>query len=291
MHFSDEIETQIKELNGIAHAEESIYRSDKGDHMAVGYYAGNGVYEYLTKCEKKDNFFWTSGTLWLLVYGDENFEPKVLTVASENKLGERTTVEEKNAVHAAQCIVKGTGVPINFIRFDPEKTMETIQYWEPGMKDIPEISSEGLKNILMLYGLKMNEVMVHKSINDKSSSPYHDWQRQNMGDSVVAADIDLVRHDKGKPLEIIELKRSYIDIDKWEPYQQDYKNFILISKLAKKRHIDFYIVYNRRIKKPFFDDVSRLKIFEFDHRMQPYCRLSGYKSIEQFAKNTIKENK
>lgn len=258
--------------------------------MSQDYYAGNGVYEYLIECEEKDKFYWTSGKLWLLVYGDERYDPKVLTVASENCLGNRTTNEERNAVRVAQRITERTMVPVNFIRFDPEKDMDTVQYWEPGMKDIPEISSERLKKRLMLYGLKMNEIMAHKSINDKSSSPYHDWQRKNMGDSVVVADIDLVRYDESGPLEIIELKRSYIDIDKWEPYKQDYRNFILISKLARARNLDFYIVYNRRVKEPFYDDVSKLKIFEFDHRMQTYCHLLGYKSIDQFAKNTIKES-
>lgn len=258
--------------------------------MSVDYYVGNGVYKYLVKSKYKDKFFWTSGNLWLLVYGDENFEPKVLTVASEHKLGQNTTIQERSAVHVAQLITEGTEVPVNFIRFDPEKTMETVQYWESGMKNIPEISSERLKEKLMMYGLKMNEVMAHKSINDKSSSPYHDWQRKNMGDSVVVADIDLVRRDGDEPIEIIELKRSYIDIDKWEPYQQDYRNFILLSKLARKRNVNFYIIYNKRTKQPFFDDVSRLKIFEFDHRMQTCCHLSGYKTIEQFAKSTTWEN-
>lgn len=257
--------------------------------MAADYYIGNGVYEYLVECEEGKSFYWTAGNLWLLVYGDENFEPKVLTVASENKLGQRTTVEEKDAVHVAQYITKGTEVPVNFVRFAPQETMDVVQYWEPGMKNISEISSENLKKRMMAYGLKMNEIMVHKSINDKSSSPYHDWQRRNMGDSVVVADIDLVRRDEDKPIEIIELKRSYIDLDKWEPYRQDYRNFILISKLARKRNMDFYIVYNRRIKDPFWDDVSRLKIFEFDHRLKTHCRLIGYKTIERFAKDQIKE--
>lgn len=85
------------------------------------------------------------------------------------------------------------------------------------------------------YGLKMNEMPAQKSINDKSSSPYHDWQRVHMGNSVVVADIDLLRLENGVPTEIIELKRSFIDIEKWEPYQKDYRNFCLISKLARKR--------------------------------------------------------
>jgi len=255
--------------------------------MSVGYYVGNGVYKYLIKSEDRDKFFWTSGNLWLLVYGDENFDPKVLTVASAGRLGKTTAIEEKKAVRVARLITEGTEVPINFVRFDPEKDMEKVQYWEPGMKNIPEISSEKLKSRLMMYGLKMNGAMAHKRINDRSSSPYHDWQRKNMGDSVIATDIDLLRHDGNRLTEIIELKRSYKDIEEWEPYQKDYKNFILLSKLAGKKNVGFYIVYNKRTKEPFFDDVSKLKIFEFDHRMPEYWRLLGYRTIEQFAKNMI----
>lgn len=258
--------------------------------MSTNYYIGNGVYRYLAGCKERDNFFWTSGNLWMLVYGDGNFEPRVLTVASASRLGQSTSVEEKNAVREARRITEGTDVPVNFIRFDPKKTMATVRYWEPGMRHIQEISSVSLKERLMAYGLTMNERTAHKSINDRSSSPYHNWQRNNMGDSVVAADIDLVRHDGNNPIEIIELKRSYIAIDKWEPYKQDYRNFILPSKLAEKRNINFYIVYNRRTKQPFFDDVSRLKIFEFDHRMPICCRFSCYKTIERFEENTAKEN-
>lgn len=259
--------------------------------MSDAYYTGNGIYEYLAKGTNRDDFFWTSGHLWLLVYGDECFVPKVLTVASGSRLGVNTTDEERMAVHVAGQIIQGTNIPVNFIRFDSDKPVETIQYWESKMKCLSEISSEELKNRFARYGLKMNDIMTHKSINDRSSSPFHDWQRKNMGDSVVVADIDLVRYRNNVPVEIIELKRSYIELERWEPYPVDYKNFILLSKLSHARGLQFYIVYNKRIKTPFYDDVSRLKIFEFDDRRQPYCQLAGYRTIGQFAESTAGEQR
>jgi hypothetical protein len=60
---------------------------------------------------------------------------------------------------------------------------------------------------------------------------------------------------------------------------------MLLSRLARKRNLGFYIVYNHRNKDPFFDDISKLKIFEFDHRTQNYCRFAGYKTIRQFAED------
>lgn len=259
--------------------------------MSAVYYTGNGIYEYLAQAENRKDFFWTSGHLWLLVYGDEEFVPKVLTVASGNRLDANTTAEERAAAHVACQITQGTNIPVNFVRFDPDKHVETVRYCEPGMKCLPEISSEELKNKFARYGLKMNDIMAHKSINDRSSSPFHDWQRKNMGDSVVVTDIDLVRYRDNDPVEIIELKRSCIELDSWEPYQQDYKNFILLSKLSHARDLKFFIVYNKRVKTPFFDDVSRLKIFEFDDRRQPCCRAAGYRTIEEFADGTAGERR
>lgn len=255
----------------------------------MDYYVGNGIYDFLIECKEKDDFFWTSGNLWILTYGDSNYEPKVVTVASGNQLNIKITESEMRTVNVAKQLVEGTDVGINFVRFDSNKSISQVRYWNPGMEKIPIISSDELKNRFLQYGLKMNEMRVHKSINDKSSSPYHDWQRENMGDAVIVADVDLIRYYAEKPQEIIELKRSFIDIERWEPYKQDYKNFILLSKLARKRKLDFFIVYNHRTKVPLFDDVSKLKIFEFDHRIPTYCKLLGYKSIQQFAEKSTKK--
>lgn len=253
------------------------------------YYAGNGVYDFLIKNGYQDSFFWTSGNLWLLVYGDEDNEPKVLTVASENALNVKVTDEERMAVHVAQQIAAGIGVPVNYVRFDPNKPIERVRYWETGMRKIPVISSSDLRGRFSRFGLRMNEKAAGKRINDRSSSPYHEWQRAHMGASVVVSDIDLLRLEEGIPVEIIELKRSYIALEKWKPYPEDHNNFELISKLARKRGLGFYIVYNRRTKTPFFDDVSRLKIYTFDHRQRPCSRLLGYKTILRFAKNGTDE--
>lgn len=251
----------------------------------MGYYVGNGVYDYLFKCDNRANFYWTSRELWLLVYGNENSEPKVITVASKNRLGGKTASQERDAVRVAQQIARGTHIPVNFVRFSSDENMEKFQYWEPKKNDIEEISSEALKNKFMVYGLKMNANKAHKSINKTSSSGYQDWQRENMGNSVVAVDIDLLRYQGAELTEIIELKRSYKDCNEWEPYPEDNQNFRLLSKLAEKRGLGFYIVYNRRTETPFYDDVSKLKIFLYDHRMEKSFKLLGYRTIQQFAEN------
>ena len=60
-----------------------------------------------------------------------------------------------------------------------------------------------------------------------------------------------------------------------------YSRFILLVDQA-------WIGYKEAAVSGMSDDVSKLKIFEFDHRMQTYCRLLGYKSIRQLAEGSTK---
>ena len=80
------------------------------------------------------------------------------------------------------------------------------------MHTMPVLSDMDLRERFEQYGLTMNEKRAKKSINDKGSSTYHEWQRTHMGDSILAVDIDLLRLDNGRISEIIELKRSHKDI-------------------------------------------------------------------------------
>lgn len=249
----------------------------------MNYYVGNAVYDYLLENNMQHNFFWMSADKWLLVYGDEHHEPKVVSVVTQGDISENLTQSEKNALKVVKNIVKNTDVGMNLIKYNPDKDLQEVQYWELGEAETTTINMEQLKDRFLAYGLKMNSVSASKEINDKSSSSYHEWQRRNMGSSITVADIDLIRFIDNKVGEIIELKRSRDAIEKWEPYKEDYHNFVLLSKLAAKADIDFYILYNYRRKRPFLDDISKLKMFEFDHRKENCCRLLGYGKIEDFA--------
>lgn len=251
--------------------------------MMSDYYKSNSVYEYLSRCDNKENFFWVSGNMWLILYGNQESEPKVLTVVSEMDISKELCEGEIVAVKTAKKLVEGTNVMCNFIRFQPKKKIENVIYWEEGDSRLSNISSDNLKKRLEAYGLKINSLRAKKDINSKSSSPYHEWQRENMGAEIVASDIDLIRMTNSEPIELIELKRSKIPIEKWQPYQEDYRNFLLLSRLANYRKLQFYIVYNHRQKVPvFIDDIQILKVFEFN-KTQDYCRLLGYMSIENFT--------
>lgn len=249
----------------------------------MDYYVGNAVYNYLIENNMQHNFFWTSRDKWILVYGDENCDPKVVSVVTQGDISECLTDKEINTLKVVKNIVKRTNIGMNFIKYNPKDGLHKVRYWELEETELITIDMEQLKNRFMAYGLELNTVPTSKDINDKSSSAYHEWQRNNMGSSITVSDIDLIRFIGNDVGEIIELKRSKDAIEQWKPYEDDYNNYILLSKLAVKANIAFYILYNYRQKRPFYDDISRLKMFEFDYRIEAYYRLLGYGRIEDFA--------
>ncbi len=249
----------------------------------MSYYESNGIYEYLKENNIKD-FFWTSLDKWILVYGNDRQEPKVVSVvvkASGNSEG--VSQQEKNIISVVKCIVKDTDIHMNFIRYDADKPLETVQYWEAGSAPLETITMDDLRNRFIHHGIKMNENKTKKLINDRSSSQYNEWQRENMGSDVTVSDIDLIRFKGNEIKEIIELKRSIIPLERWNPYKADFNNFILLSKLAVEAGIGFYIAYNYRQERPFLDDISYIKLFEFDYRMKEYYKFIRYLSIEEFV--------
>lgn len=118
----------------------------------MNYYVGNGVYDFLINHQKSRNFFWTSGNIWLLVYGDEQNEPKVLTVASGNKLEDKTAAERCAMAYGIQ-VTRNTDVPVNFVRFDPSSPIEQVRYWAQGTRMTAIISSKELWKMFQEYGL------------------------------------------------------------------------------------------------------------------------------------------
>jgi hypothetical protein len=103
-----------------------------------------------------------------------------------------------------------------------------------------------------------------KSVNDATSSAYHNWQRSSLG-SIKVTDIDLVRLSaEGEPIEAIELKRSFSPLQEWNPYSADYVNFNLLLAVCSRSAMRMTIAYNVRQTKPVFNDnASRLALFSY----------------------------
>lgn len=138
------------------------------------------------------------------------------------------------------------------------------------------------------FGLPVSNTHTAKYLNDATSSAFHKWQRSSLGAALMVSDIDLWRlSDAGNPELVFELKRSYIDLSKWKPYPDDYRNFKLISNLCNLAGIQFKIIYNQRLTNPFNDKIDKLKIFSLDFSKTPPITEDGIILLDEFRKLII----
>lgn len=235
------------------------------------YYRSNGLYDYLDRNPNLSLKF-PKGDLWTLIYADkeENFEPRVLALvvgvdAAGN--GPANVLETKDLL---EQISNRTGVPLVTIIFRTDVSNITSVSYALGNEPTSTISLNQLAQNLNNLGLPLNNQITNHAINSASSSAYQNWQRDNLGNRIVAVDIDMFKISvQGDIIKFYELKRSFMSFDRWRPYVDDYNNFRAISRLANLCDVQFEIVYNIRTKNPWNDDVSNLNIFEVDFRNNP----------------------
>ncbi len=222
----------------------------------MSYYNSNAIYDSLVG---NRNYCWTVGNAWILVYGDQDATPKVIVFAHDHSWQHDNRVP---AVIAA--LSRRTGLPTLHIEFDvnaPEITQVTHHVDD---RTTQVLNSEQLKALFAGCGVPVNNQSFSKAINDRESSVYHKWQRAMLG-NITVSDIDLIPVQNQQMQCIMELKRSYIDIQSWRPFDKDKANFRLLHNLCTKARLGFVIAYNVRHKEPkFFDDPSRIKLFYYD---------------------------
>jgi len=203
-------------------------------------------------------FRWVSGNAWALIYGDRNSTPLACALVygkSWNFQVEMHTLLKR--------IAEASKIPFVSIMFDDAATEITDVFFKINEEEMLLISLSDLRDIFESFGLPVKRGAASKAINDSSSSAYHQWQRANLG-SITVSDIDLFRKSSGgAPGEIIELKRSYISLEKWRPFPDDYANFNLLSSVADRCGVLFTIAYNLREKSPFRDDATRLSVYKY----------------------------
>lgn len=230
------------------------------------YYSSNALYSHI---ETKDcpDFFWVSGNSWSLLYRDSNGYPKVVVFVSGNSSAKMDRVGRERMLRLRKLtheLAARAGSLFGTIEFDDnvERVSEVVLNGEL-------TSVDGLKAWFADCSLPVQaDGGALKAINDASSSAYHNWQRAALG-RITVTDLDLIRIDleTGHIKILYELKRSYIELDKWTPFSAYYPNFNLLSIFAEMAKISFNIVYNVRYKSPnFYDDVSMLSIFSYSRR-------------------------
>jgi len=226
------------------------------------YYKGNAIYDELSRVNH--NFIWATGNAWLLIYGDKKSNPKVFTLV----VG-KSWKKQLDIIKALKFISSKTSIPFFLIKFNDEKesSIDKIAFISSIEKKKDIITLDELKNKFINVGLDIKFAKSHKYLNDKESSLYHKWQRNELGYNITVSDVDLIRINKktGEPTEFIELKRSYIEVDKWFPYSDDFANFNLIyNTIAPSTNINFNILYNQRLTRPsFIDKHNPVSIFSY----------------------------
>lgn len=224
----------------------------------LSYYKTNAVYGLL-ELEEEHPFVWVSGNAWMLVYGDQNAYPQALVLAFGS-----SWETQKDVISVAKKIAQKSGIPLLFVKFnDAAPLIDKVGFGKPGQKPC-ELNLDELKNEFRKLGLPVRSGACGKSVNDATSSAYHNWQRSSLG-SIKVTDIDLIRLSaEGEPIEAIELKRSFSPLKQWNPYPVDYVNFNLLLAVCDKSAMKMTIAYNVRQTRPVFnDDASRLALFSY----------------------------
>jgi len=253
------------------------------------YYQSNALYDYL-KRRNITKFEFTSKNLWQLVYGDSRANPKLLVVVSGVKAREiyaEPSAEERKACKRLKQLSSLTKVPMLFIRFTVDRDVENVYIYNNKNKNFTVMTMDKLAQLYKEFGLPVRKGSTSKYLNDKASSAYHKWQRNSLGKDLSVTDIDLMKIDLTKDaiIEIYELKRSYISLSKWEPYEDDYKNFRLLGNLLSGTGIPLKIVYNVRKTKPNLnDDISKLKIFKVDVTKEKLIEYESTIQLEEFIR-------
>ena len=143
---------------------------------------------------------------------------------------------------------------------------EVVSVWEESVGQWRMLGYDQLRDIYERYGV-VQPGTARKRVNQYTSSPYHDWQRSNLG-RITVSDFDLIKYVDGEVKEIVELKRSKIPLDTWTPYTNDFPNFALLINtiVGSGKRIPFTLYYNlmRAGQKGMrVEDTSRIKVFDF----------------------------
>ncbi len=244
------------------------------------YYKSNAVYEAInTQKQQFARLKFVVGDAWQLVYGDNNCIPLVLVYASgvqENILNEPLTSEEKEGFSLLNILGSRANLPVLFVRFNATASaIEEVKFSDASF-NFRTVTMSELSQIFQGFGLPVSNTKTAKYLNDATSSAYHNWQRGSLGQALTVSDIDLWKVDsEGNPLKFYELKRSFIALDRWAPYVDDYRNFKLLHAVAVRAKMEFKILYNLRTKNPWHDDATRLSVFSVNFALAPPITFLG----------------
>lgn len=250
-------------------------------------YTGNAINKYVYN-EGLDYYF-SAEHNWMLVYGNAASIPKILVFVSKvANINNNRTDDERKEANKAFSIARYLKLPFIFVRFMANNGL--VGVWEKSIGQWQIVTYDQLRNIYERYGV-VQPGTAKKCVNQYISSSYHDWQRNSLG-RITVSDFDLIKYNDGKVNKIIELKRSKVPLDEWEPYSDDYPNFALLINtiVGSGEKITFTLYYNlMRAGKTGMreEDISQIKVFNFiipnnmiSSNQVQYC-FHGYYKLDQ----------
>ncbi len=255
------------------------------------YYDGNELYRYLVEQKLTDRFFWVSADMWTLLYANSNCEPAFLCFVSKvnekEELSKSATPEEAVAFRRFCVLAEQAQLPLISLRFveDGFHNCEQFRFKVFQSGEPPcTITPNQLLLWMQQHGLQFQRGAAAKKINKNPSSSFHLWQRKNLG-NITAIDIDLLHFDDSRVDTIYELKRSKVPLNKWDPtmFEIDRSDYCAELMLAQRAGADFKTIYNvRHLEPAFFDDISRLKIYDMNQGWPGKCL--GQFAVEDYFK-------
>lgn len=163
-------------------------------------YTGNAIYDYVY--EEDLDYYFSAEHTWMLVYGNAASVPKILVFANKvSDINDDCTAEELNESNKALSIARYLNLPFIFVRFMVNS--EVVSVWEESVRQWRMLEYDQLRDIYERYGV-VQPGTARKRVNQYTSSPYHDWQRSNMG-RITVSDFDLIKYVDGEVKEIVEL--------------------------------------------------------------------------------------
>lgn len=225
-------------------------------------YTTNAIYEYLKVRQHLEfNYLYIKDGNWLLIYGNEQAEPKLFLIASRLKepLDGGITVFERTAL----ALLSNQPVPVRILRFSESGFSKEISISSVTNERIEVIPTTELYGRLFEpYGLTADPNSKTKPVNDATSSTFHDWQRAFLSGRLKVSDVDVIVYGNDlSAIRIYELKRSYYSLADWKPYADDFQNFKLLRR-AFDGNVPIYILYNKFSGNPRVEDISFLRVFK-----------------------------
>lgn len=213
----------------------------------MDFYRGNKL---LAKLKTYSNFICPPNGVWNLLYANEKNYPVLnLRVYESNDLFDtyKNAFPKFRSVPSSDLIIEG--VDSFKVKWSDSKTFMSFNE--------DSLYEEYLQRNLILSG-----TYAGKPFNSKPSSAYHIWQSKRRFKGGIT-DIDLLRlDDKGDLIELIEIKRSKISINSWNPYYNDRGGYEILDNFCRLEGLELTIVYYFFSVNDATEDISKIVVIK-----------------------------